>query len=74
MPLSFYLHGDALHEYQLGCELLGSLPERLALLRAVNTVQPDTLALAVVQDGDDLVSEERFRTGHYLGSSTRQRN
>ncbi len=54
--------------------VLGTVAERLPLLRAVNTVQSDALAFAVVQDGDDLVSEERFRTGHYLGSSTRQRN
>ncbi len=52
MPLSFYLHGDALHEYQRGRELLGAVAERLPLFRAVNTVQPNTLALAIVQHSD----------------------
>ncbi len=52
MPLSFYLHGDALHEYQRGCELLGSFAKCLASLRAVNAVQPDALAFALVQDRD----------------------
>ncbi len=52
MPLYFYLHGDALHEYQLGRELLGAFPEGLALLRTVNAVQSDAFALPVVQHGD----------------------
>lgn len=47
---------------------------RLTLPGAVDPMQPNALSLAAVHDGDDLVSEERFRTGHYLGSSTRQRN
>jgi len=67
VPLSFYLHGDALHEYQLGCELLGSVAECLALLRAVNAVQPDALALAVVQHRDGVA----VRHAHDLAGEVR---
>ena len=42
-------HGDSVAEHQLRCELLGLPTERLPLLRAVDAVQSDTLAFALVQ-------------------------
>ncbi len=46
------LHCDGSAEDQRGRELLGSVAERLTLLRAVDAMQPDALALAAVHDGD----------------------
>ncbi len=36
------------------CALESAVAERLPLLRAVNAVEPDTLALAVVQDREGI--------------------
>jgi len=43
---------DFLPKHHLGRELLGLGAEWLTLLRAVNSVQPDLLSPAVVQDLD----------------------
>ncbi len=42
------LHRDGFAEDQRGCELLGSVAERLPLFRTVNAVQPDALAFPAV--------------------------
>ena len=46
------LHGDSLRKDKVRCELLGAVAKRLPLLGTVNAVQPDALALPVVQHGD----------------------
>ncbi len=74
MPLYFYLHGDDLHEYQLGRELLGSVAERLPLLRAVDAVQPDTLAFAVVQHGDRIAVADAHDAASEVGGEGLTRN
>jgi len=67
VPLSFYLHGDALPQFQLGCELLSSLAERLPLFRAVNAVQPDALAFAVVQHRDGVTVADAHHAASEVG-------
>ena len=61
------LHGDSVAEDQPGRELLGSLPKRLPLFRAVNAVQPDTLALAVVQHGDGVAVADAHHAASEVG-------
>ncbi len=61
------LHGNGLPEDRCGRELLGSLAERLALFRAVNAVQPDALALAVVQDRDRVAIGDAHHAASEVG-------
>ncbi len=48
------VHCNRLAEHQLRCELLGFLAECLTLFKTVNAMQPDALALPVVQHGDGI--------------------
>jgi hypothetical protein len=63
------LDGDGTPEHQCGGRELRHLPERLALLRAINAIQSNPFSLSVVEDintvsvenTDDITSEGRGR-------------
>ncbi len=62
------VHGDGLPGDQRGRELLGPLAEHLPLFRAVNAVQSDAFALALVQHRDGVaVCHSHHATGEVGG-------
>ena len=61
------LHGDSGAEDQLRRELLGAVAERLALLRAVDAVEPNAFALAVVQHGDGVAVRDTDHAAREVG-------
>ncbi len=61
------LHRDSLGKDKVRCELPGSLPKCLALLRAVNTVQPNALVFAVVQHGDGVAVRDAHHAAGEVG-------
>ncbi len=54
------------------CELLGSGAERLALLRAIDAVQPNALTLAAVQDRDGVAIGHAHHAAAKVGGEGRR--